>query len=52
MEVSLKVGCIPSAVGKQPSDLSLHAWMPEVSYLCGIRVRSLNEDDDVVKRHE
>ena len=30
MEVSLKVGCLPSTVGKQPSDPCLHARMPDV----------------------
>ena len=34
MKVPLKVGCLPSAVGKQPFDPCLHARMLDVSYLC------------------
>ena len=47
MEVSLKVGCLSSAVEKQLSDPSLHARMPDVSYLCLMSgLPTLNGDDD------
>ena len=47
MKVSLKVGCLLSAVGKQTSDPCLHAQMPEISYLCVMsKSWTLNGGDD------
>ena len=47
MEVSLKVGCLPNAVGKQPSDPCSRARMPHISYLCVMSGSlTLNGDDD------
>ena len=47
MEVSLRVGCLPSAVGKQPTDPCLDVRMTELSYL-GVMLWSLllNDDDE------
>ena len=46
MEVSLKVGRLSSAVGKQPYDPCLHPRMPDVSYLCAMTgSRTVNGDE-------
>ena len=50
--MSLKVGCLPSDVGKQPSNPGLHAPMHDISYLCVMSwSRMLNGDDDDVQKH-
>ena len=47
MEVSIKVCCLPSAVGKNPSNSCLHTRIPGNSYLCEMSgSRTINSDDD------
>ena len=49
MVVSVKVGCLRSSVGKQPSDQCLHAQMPDVSYsgvISGPQTLNGGDNDD------